>query len=114
MKRVITVFGLLAILLAAISLSSYADDKTNWTGWISDSHCGAKGTSAGHKACAGTCVKANGATWVFVDSKNSKVYPIKNQGSIDADKDLGHPVTVTGRLNSDGSLSVDSLVEAKM
>jgi len=113
MKRAIRVFGLLAVLLAAISLASYAEDKASWTGWISDSHCGAKGMSAGHKACAETCVKNNGATWVFVDAKDSKVYPIKNQGSIQADKDLGHQVTVTGSLNSDGTMSVDSLVAAK-
>jgi hypothetical protein len=114
MKRAIRAFGVLAVLLATISLASYANDKASWTGWISDSHCGAKGMSAGHKACAETCVKTNGATWVFVDAKDSKVYPIKNQGSINADKDLGHSVTVTGRLNSDGTISVDSLAETKM
>jgi hypothetical protein len=114
MRTAIRVFGLFALLVAAMSLASYADDKVSWTGWISDSHCGAKGMSAGHKSCAETCVESKGASWVFVDSKDSKVYPIKNQGSIDADKDLGHPVTVTGRLNSDGTLSVDSLAQAKM
>jgi len=114
MKRAIRVLGLLAVLVATISLAGYAEDKASWTGWISDSHCGAKGTSAGHKSCATTCIKSNGATWVFVDSKDSKVYPIKNQDSINADKDLGHPVTLTGRLNNDGTLSVDSLVQAKM
>lgn len=114
MKRAIRVFGLLAVVVAAISLSSYADDKASWTGWISDSHCGAKGMSADHKSCASTCVKTKGASWVFVDSKDSKIYPIKNQDLVNADKDLGHPVTVTGRVNSDGSLSVDSLAQAKM
>jgi len=114
MKRAIRVFGLLSVLLATISLASYADDKASWTGWISDSHCGAKGMSAGHKACAQTCVKSNGASWVFVNAKDSKVYPIKNQDAIHADKDLGHQVTVTGSVSSDGTLSVDSLAEAKM
>jgi hypothetical protein len=114
MKRAIRVFGLLAALVAAISLASYAGDKASWTGWISDSHCGAKGVSAGHKSCAETCVKTKSASWVFVDSKDSKVYPIKNQDSVNADKDLGHQVTVTGRLNDDGTMSVDNLVQAKM
>jgi hypothetical protein len=114
MKRAIGVFGLLAVLVATISLASYADDKASWTGWISDSHCGAKGMSAGHKGCAEACVKTKDATWVFVDAKDSKVYPIKNQDSVNADKDLGHEVTVTGRLNNDGTMSVDSLVQAKM
>jgi hypothetical protein len=114
MMRAIRLFGLLAVLAATISLASYADDKASWTGWISDSHCGAKGMSAGHKSCASTCVKTKAATFVFVDAKDSKVYPIKNQDAVNGDKDLGHQVTVTGRMNSDGSLSVDSLAEAKM
>jgi hypothetical protein len=114
MNRVIRVLGLVLVLLATSSLASSADDKSSWTGWISDSHCGAKGMSAGHKSCATTCVKTKNATWVFVDSKDSKVYPIKNQAAIDADKDLGHAVTVTGRVNDDGTMSVDSLAQAKM
>jgi hypothetical protein len=57
--------------------------------------------------------RPRGATWVFVDSKDSKVYPIKNQAAIDADRDLGHAVTVTGRVNDDGTISVDSLAQAK-
>jgi len=114
MKRAIRMFGLLSVLLATISLASYADDKASWTGWISDSHCGAKGMSAGHKACAQTCVTTKNATWVFVNAKDSKVYPIKNQDAINADKDLGHQVTVSGSVNSDGTMSVDSLAEAKM
>jgi hypothetical protein len=115
MKRAISMCGLVAVLLATISLASFADDKSmTWTGWISDSHCGAKGMSAGHKSCAETCVKTKGASWVFVDSKDSKVYAIKNQAAIDADKDLGHAVTVTGRVNDDGTISVDSLAQAKM
>ena len=61
-----------------------------------------------------TCVKTKSATWVFVNAKDSKVYPIKNQDAINADKDLGHQVTVMGTVNSDGTMSVDSLAEAKM
>jgi hypothetical protein len=114
MKRAISMFGLLAVLLATISLASFADDKaTTWTGWISDSHCGAKGMSAGHKACAETCVKTNGASWVFVNGADSKVIAIKNQDAVNPDKNLGQQVTVTGHMNADGSLQVDSIANAK-
>jgi hypothetical protein len=110
MKRAITMSSLLAVLLATISLAAIADDKTmTWSGWISDSHCGAKGMSAGHKACGITCVKTNGATWVFVNSKDQKVLPIKNQDAVDADKNLGQEVKVTGHVNADGTLQVDSI-----
>ena len=114
MKKAISMFGLLAVLLATIGLASRADEKAStWTGWISDSHCGAKGTNAAHKACATTCVTQNHASWVFVNGKDSKVIAIKNQDAVKPDAALGHPVTVTGHMNADGSLQVDSIAEAK-
>ena len=114
MKKAISMFGLLAVLLATIGLSSRADEKSmTWTGWISDSHCGAKGTNAAHKACASTCVTKNNASWVFVNGKDNKVIAIKNQDAVKPDEALGHPVTVTGHMNADGSLQVDSIAEAK-
>jgi len=114
MKKAISMFGLLAVLLATIGLSSRADDKSmSWTGWISDSHCGAKGTNAAHKTCASTCVTQNHATWVFVNGTDSKVIAIKNQDAVKPDDALGHPVTVTGHLNADGTLQVDSIAAAK-
>lgn len=112
MRRSISIFGLLAALFAVISLTSYAAD-TSMTGWISDSHCGAKGMSADHKACAETCVKTKGASWVFVSATDKKVYPITNQDSVNADADLGHQVTVKGSTADDGSLKVDSIKALK-
>ena len=117
MKKAVSMFGLLALLFAAISIAGVttnASDKTmTWTGWISDSHCGAKGTNAAHKACASTCVTQNHASWVFVNGTDSKVITIKNQDAVKPDAALGHPVTVTGHMNADGSLQVDSIAEAK-
>jgi hypothetical protein len=110
MKRAISMCGLLAVMVAAISLATFAENKTmTWTGWISDSHCGAKGMSADHKACAQTCVKTKGASWVFVSGKSKKVLNIKNQDAVDADKDLGQEVKVTGHVTDDGTLQVDSI-----
>src|SRR5271168_5407383 len=113
MKRAIRTFGLLAVLFATLSLATIADNKTTtWTGWISDSHCGAKGMSAGHKACGLTCVTKNGATWAFVTSDDKTVLAIKNQDAINGDKDLGQEVKLTGHVNDDGSLQVDSIANA--
>jgi hypothetical protein len=111
MKRALSMFGLLAVLVATIGLATKAADRT-WTGWISDSHCGAKGMSADHKACAETCVKTKGASWVFVSAKTKKVFAIKNQDAVDPDAALGHPVKLTGHLEADGSLHVASIAAA--
>ena len=110
MKKALSTFGLLALLFATIGLATRADSKTmSWTGWISDSHCGAKGMSADHKACAQTCVKSKAGTWVFVNGTDKKVLAIHNQDSVNADKDLGAEVTVTGHVMDDGSLHVDNI-----
>lgn len=98
-----------AALLFTMGSASSASDKSHaWTGWISDSYCGAKGMSANHKDCAAKCVKENGASYVFVNSKTKKVYAIQNQGAV-TDLDLGTEVTLTGTLNSDGSMKADSI-----
>jgi hypothetical protein len=114
MKRAISMCSVLAVMLAAISLATFAENKTmTWTGWISDSHCGAKGMSADHKACAETCVKTKGASWVFVSSKSKKVLSIKNQDAVNADEDLGHTVKVTGHVDESGAIQVDSIAKTK-
>jgi hypothetical protein len=115
MKRAITMCSLLAVLLATISLAAIADNQTmTWKGWISDSSCGVKGANAAHKACAKTCMKDKGASWVFVTEPDQKIIPIQNQNAIDGDKDLGQEVMVKGHLTDDGQLQVDSVMIAKM
>jgi hypothetical protein len=110
MRKAVTTFAVLAMLFCTVSLKTVADDKTmSWTGWISDSHCGAKGMSADHKACAQTCVKTKGASYVFVTGADKQVVNIHNQDAIDADKDLGTEVKLTGHLMDDGSVHVDNI-----
>jgi hypothetical protein len=112
MKRAVTSFVVLAALVAVLSLKTVAEDKTmTWNGWISDSSCGVKGANAAHKACAQTCMKTKGASYVFVNSEK-KVIPIHNQDAVHADTDLGQEVKVTGHLMDDGAIHVDSIAAA--
>jgi hypothetical protein len=82
------------------------------TGWISDSICGAKGMSANHKACAIKCVKEKGAKWVFVDARTKTIYAIKNQESVNEEKDLGKEVQLTGEPAGKDTLEVATIVPA--
>jgi hypothetical protein len=112
MKRAISTFGLLAMLALAFGVSAHAAAKTTTlTGWISDSHCGAKGMSANHKMCAETCVKTKGAKWVFVNEKTKHVIAIANQDAVHPDEALGHEVKVTGSL-AKGVMTVDKIEPA--
>ena len=117
MKRALNLLGLFVLLIATLGLASsaLAQAKTmakasTYTGWISDSKCGAKGATADHKACADKCIKM-GAKYVFVDSKTKTVDKISNQKAVSAD-DLGHEVSVTGSKTKTGMLHIDSIKEA--
>jgi hypothetical protein len=111
MKKLLSTMAVFAFLLGGLSLTTAAKSKT-WTGWISDSNCGAKGANASHKGCAIECVKEKGASWVFVDGTTNNVISISNQSAIN-ENDLGHEVTVSGTLAKDGSLHVTKVAEAK-
>jgi len=109
MKKVSNMLGLAAALLFSLGLASSANAKSHtWTGWVSDSSCGAKGMSADHKDCAVKCVKEKGASYVFVNAKTKKVYAIQNQDAV-TEADLGQEVTLTGSVNKDGSIKADSI-----
>jgi hypothetical protein len=107
MKRLFIITGLAAALLLTVSLTAFAD---TWTGWISDSGCGAKGVAASHKDCAVKCVTGKGAKWVFVNSADKKVYAIHNQDAV-SESNVGMEVKVTGSI-TENAIHVDSIAAA--
>ncbi|MFI5125001.1 MAG: DUF5818 domain-containing protein [Chitinophagales bacterium] len=85
------------------SVAVFAADKGTWTGYISDSHCGADGAKEGHVACAKKCIK-EGSVAVFV--VDGKVYSITDPKKVS--KYLGQKVTITGTMNGD-AIEVDKV-----
>ena len=106
MKKMIVLFALLALTVAA--LAGAAATKGTWTGWVTDEHCGAKGASADHKACAEKCV-TNGSKLVFYNNADKKIYGLDKQDVAKAN--LGHEVKVTGELDGK-NIKVDSIAAA--
>ena len=100
--------GGLAISLCAAMLALGAEGS--WTGYISDSVCGAKGANEKHADCAMKCVKEKGAKYVFVNDADHKVYSIDAQDMVAAH--AGHHVTVKGSVDGD-NLKLSSLEMAK-
>jgi len=84
----------------------------SWTGWISDSQCGAKGANdkEGTAECTVKCVKEHGAKYVFVNDADKKVYVVDAQDKVAAH--AGHHVTVTGTVDGD-TLKLASIDMAK-
>ncbi len=98
----------LVLTLSTAVLTLGADGS--WTGYISDSLCGAKGANEKHADCATKCVKEKGAKYVFVNDADHKVYNIDAQDKVAAH--AGHHVTVKGDLEGD-NLKLTSLEMAK-
>ena len=91
------------LLLSLFAVSAVADE---FTGWISDSKCGAKGASAEHKDCAAKCVKG-GAAPVFV--MDEKVLKIDDASKVE--RYIGEKVMVTGAVDGD-TIKVESVKAA--
>jgi hypothetical protein len=101
-KKVLLVIGLY---LFSLSVLATAKDMS-WSGWVSDSKCGAKGANAAHAACAKKCIGA-GEKPVLVTDKDQKVVPIDNPDALAGHE--GHHVEVMGKMTDSGSLHVDKV-----
>ncbi|HYL62497.1 MAG TPA: DUF5818 domain-containing protein [Candidatus Methylomirabilis sp.] len=76
-----------------------------WTGYITDSKCGAKAAHDGSRECTISCVKA-GAKYVFVNDADKKVYAVDAQDKVS--EHAGHHVTVKGTVEGD-TLKLESI-----
>lgn len=107
MKRI----SLLSVALLLVSVAAWAAPKDqSYTGWISDSKCGAKGANAGHAACAKKCVE-NGEKPVMVADNDQKVMPIDNPDAVK--EQIGQHVKVSGSMTSSGALHIDKVQTQK-
>jgi hypothetical protein len=106
MKARISIAVAATLFAGALALAG----EGSWTGYISDSACGAKGAKEGHAECAAKCVKEHGAKYVFVNDADKKVYAIDAQDKAAAH--AGHHVTVKGSVEGD-NLKLASIDMAK-
>ena len=93
--------GLAVVLVLAVgmSLAAAGANEGSWTGWITDSMCGAKGASETHADCAKKCVETKGAKWALYNPSDKKVYILVPQDK--AAGHAGHHVTVKGTVDGD-------------
>lgn len=95
--------------LVALSLPVAAAPRAgSWTGWITDSHCGASGAKAEHKDCAEKCAKGGSALLLY-NPADKKLYKLDKQDL--ARQNLGYEVTVKGKVDGD-EIAVDSIAKA--
>lgn len=102
--------GAAALLFAGAAVVA---SEGSWTGYISDSQCGAKGANEQARECTMKCVKEHGAKYVFVNDTDKKVYAVDAQDKVAGH--AGHHVTVKGSVEGDSLklASIDMAAPAK-
>lgn len=107
---------LLSFLAAALVLSvplAYSADgaKGEWTGYITDTHCGANGANKDHTAgCVEKCVKGGSKVELYVEA-DKKSYPLNDFSKVKAL--VGQKVTVKGSKDADtGLITIESASKA--
>jgi hypothetical protein len=108
MKRILA----LAVLAAFVAAPAMAEAvKGEWTGYITDTHCGEKGANAKHTAaCVEKCVKG-GSKAQIMNEADKALYDLDG---IDKVKGLvGSKVTVKGTLDTEKkTITVESAAKA--
>ena len=89
---------------AVIFFAAFTIDPGKWTGYISDSHCGAAGNNEGHASCAKKCI-GEGYKPVFV--VQDKVYAITNPEKVE--KYIGDKVTIEGSISGDTTITIETV-----
>ena len=97
MTKRLLICSLALVLVAGISFAAPKDGS--WTGWVTDTMCGAKGASAKHADCAKKCVDGGHGKYALYNPADKKVYTLDPQEKLA--EHAGHFVKVTGSVEGD-------------
>jgi hypothetical protein len=84
---------------------AFAAATSTVNGYVSDSQCGAKGSSASHADCMKKCL-SKGAKAVIVTDGDNKVLTVDNPTVLQGHE--GHHIAATGTVTGD-SIHIDSV-----
>jgi hypothetical protein len=92
----------LLVLALALGITSYmlAADEGSWSGWVTETHCGAKGAKEAHADCALKCVKEKGAKWALYNPEDKSVTVLSGDEAM-LEKMAGKKVKVKGTMDKD-------------
>lgn len=112
MKKLLGTSLAIAALIGLVG-TSYAVEKGNWTGWISDENCAkdyAKSAKPEHKGCAASCLK-RGAKPALATERGLFLLDL---GETKAEDHLGFAVKIEGELNKEtNTIKVSSVTKAE-
>ena len=97
MTKRLLICSLALVLVAGISFATPKDGS--WTGWVTDTMCGAKGATAKHAKCAKDCVDGGHGEYALYNPADKKVYTLDPQEKLA--EHAGHCVNVPGSGEGD-------------
>ncbi len=103
----------LALLAAFVAAPAFAEAvKGEWTGYITDTHCGAKGANAKHTAaCVEKCVKG-GSKAQIMNEADQAIYDLDGLDKVKAL--VGSRVTLKGTLDTEKkTIAVESAAKTE-
>ena len=109
MKRHVIAVEAMVLALGLSGLAAENVQQEFWTGWVTDTHCGAKGQSAGHAMCAKRCAQ-NGAKLVLL-SDEGHVYFLEPMDLVL--ESAGRYVYVLGSMATGNVINVTSVETAE-
>jgi len=108
----LSVMLLAMVALPALAAEAAKPASSTMTGWVTDSHCGAKGANAKHTAaCVEKCVKG-GSKVQFMDDASKKLYDVDKDHATAMTAQTGHHLKVTGTVEG-STLKVEKIEMAE-
>lgn len=112
MKKLVSRTLILAVVLGfGLTTLALAEDGT-WSGWVTETHCGAAGAKAAHKDCAIKCVKEKGAKWALYNPADKSMFILSGDDAT-MEKMAATEVTVKGSMDKDKKMITVTSMDAK-
>jgi hypothetical protein len=100
MKKLVSRTLILAVVLGfGLAARATAEDGT-WTGWVTETHCGAAGAKTAHADCAAKCVKDKGAHWALYNTTDKSQFILSGDDAMML-KMAAKEVTVKGTMDKE-------------
>ena len=114
MKKILFGALMLALVVAmGVPTVALAGDDS-WTGYVTETHCGAAGAKAEHADCAVKCVKEKGAKWAIYNTESKQMFVLSGDDAMMAKMPsmAGKKVMVKGTMDKDKKVINVATMEA--